>query len=112
LFVEKYKECIEYCKEGLKKFPESAKIKELMNKALDETSKETKRIMEITTIQNMNSDKKYQVYKALREKGVKLGKKVHHLPEIVDVNIEVDEEGFLHFPVLILYDEYMVTDFF
>lgn len=58
-----------------------------MGKALEEQGKETKRIAEISTIQNMHSDKKYQVYKALREKGVKLGKKVHYLPEIVDVNI-------------------------
>lgn len=40
-----------------------------------------------------------------------MGKQVHYLPEIVDVNIFEDSEGFLHFPVLILYDEYMATDF-
>lgn len=42
---------------------------------------------------------------------MKLGKKVHFLPEIVDVNIFVDKNDMLHFPVLILYDEYMATDF-
>lgn len=42
---------------------------------------------------------------------MKLGKKVHHLPEIVEVNIWLDKEGFLHFPVLLLYDEFMATDF-
>ena len=36
---------------------------------------------------------------------------MHFLPEIVDVNIDIDKDGFLHFPVLILYDEYMATDF-
>lgn len=36
---------------------------------------------------------------------------MHYLPEIVEVNINEDSEGYLHFPVLILYDEYMATDF-
>lgn len=62
-------------------------------------------------MKTLQSDKKIEVYRALRSKGVKLGKKVHHLPEIVDVNIWLDEEGLLHFPVLILYDEFMATDF-
>jgi hypothetical protein len=68
-------------------------------------------VEEISTIKTLAHDKKYIVYKNLREKKVKLGKQVHHLPEIVDINIEVDSEGLLHFPVLLLYDEYMATDF-
>lgn len=48
----------------------------------------------------------------MRGKKIKLGKQVHHLPEIVDVNITQESEvGKLHFPVLILYDEFMATDF-
>lgn len=47
----------------------------------------------------------------MRGKKIKIGKQVHHLPEIVDVTIHVDEDGFLHLPVLILYDEYMASDF-
>jgi len=62
-------------------------------------------------MKTLAQDKKYQVYKNLRGKKVKIGKQVHHLPEIVDVNITEDKQGLLHFPVLILYDEYMATDF-
>ena len=47
----------------------------------------------------------------MREKKLKLGKKVHFLPEIVDVNIWLDDDGLLHFPVLVLYPEYMTSDF-
>ncbi len=47
----------------------------------------------------------------MRSKKIKLGKKVHFLPEIVEVSITEDKKGLLHFPVLILYDEYMATDF-
>ena len=62
-------------------------------------------------MQSLVKDKKYEVYKALRSKKCKLGKKIHFLPEIVECNIDIDPEGILHFPVLILYDEYMATDF-
>ena len=47
----------------------------------------------------------------MREKKIKLGKRIHYLPEIVEVNIELDSSGKLHFPVLILYDEFMASDF-
>jgi|TARA_B110000285_G_C14846815_1_gene478013 hypothetical protein len=48
----------------------------------------------------------------MRDKGVKIGKKIHDLPEgNVDLQITLDKEGKLHFPVLLLYDEYMTTDF-
>lgn len=33
------------------------------------------------------------------------------MPETVEMNIKVDSKGKLHFPVLIIYDEFMVTDF-
>jgi len=56
-------------------------------------------------------DKKLELYTNMRSKKIKVGKKVHHLPEIVDVTINIDKDGKLHFPVLILYDEYMQTDF-
>jgi hypothetical protein len=52
-----------------------------------------------------------KVYRAIRSKGIKLGKKIHHLPELADFHVKLDKKGKLHFPVLILYDEYHVTDF-
>lgn len=111
IFVEKYTEAIDYANQGLLKIKDSKVLKELKAKAEGEYSKEKKRIDEISTMQSLAQDKKYQVYKSLREKGVKIGKRIHYLPEIVEVNIWLDKEGFLHFPVLILYDEHMATDF-
>ena len=73
--------------------------------------KELKRIDEISTVQALAKDEKLEVYRNLRSKKIKIGKRVHFLPEIVDVSIRVDESDKLHFPVLILYDEYMATDF-
>eukprot|EP00347_Sterkiella_histriomuscorum_P012411 403368683 len=111
IFVEKYQEALEYGKQAIVKFGDSRIIKDLIAKAESEFSKEKKRIDEISTMTTLKQDKKYQIYKNLRGKKVKIGKQVHHLPEIVDVNIFEDSEGFLHFPVLILYDEFMATDF-
>ena len=42
---------------------------------------------------------------------MRLGKRVHTLPDTLDLQITLDEYGKLHFPVLILYDEFMQTDF-
>ena len=111
IFVEKFEEALEFCAEGAKAFPESATIKALQSRAQDEARKEQKRVEEVSTMKALAQDKKYLVYKNLRAKKIKLGKQVHYLPEIVDLAITEDAEGLLHFPVLLLYDEYMATDF-
>ena len=49
----------------------------------------------------------------MREKKIKVGNKLNYIPDNVGVDfaITIDSEGLLHFPVLILYDEFMATDF-
>ena len=59
----------------------------------------------------MAKDKKLEIYRNMRAKKIKLGKRIHFLPEIVEVSITAEADGRLHFPVLLLYDEYMATDF-
>jgi Cns1/TTC4 Wheel domain len=111
IFLERYKEAVEYCLEGVKLFPDSIVLKSVLTKAREEESKELKRIEDVSTIQAMTKDKKLSVYRNLRQKKVKLGKRIHFLPEIVELQITEDADGTLHFPVLLLYDEYMATDF-
>jgi len=111
VFVEKYREALDYCEEGLQAFPDSKGIRELQAKAQEEYRKEQKRVEEISTMKALEHDKKFLVYRNMRGKKIKVGKQIHHLPEIVDVSIFEDSEGLLHFPVLLLYDEYMATDF-
>ena len=96
---------------GLKQIPDSKAIKAILDKAKDEKKKEVKRIEEVSTMQALAKDKKLSVYRNMRSKKIKVGKKIHYLPEIVEVAITEDSQGKLHFPVLILYDEYMATDF-
>lgn len=91
--------------------PGSLKLLDLKKQCDLALEKEMKRVKEITCIQGAKDDEKLKVYRSLRSKNVKIGKKCHHLPETVDMNIKLDSKGKLHFPVLILYDEFMATDF-
>ena len=83
-------------------------MKALMEEGLD---KEKKLAQEVSSLAAQKEDKKIEIYRNLRSKKVKLGKRVHHLPESLDLQIWLDEDSKLHFPVLLLYDEFMQTDF-
>ena len=111
LLVEKFDECLKYLNEGLVKVPASPKLLDLKKQCESALQKEMMRVREVTCIQDARDDEKLKVYRNIRSKGVKIGKKCHHLPETVDMNIQLDKKGKLHFPVLILYDEFMATDF-
>jgi len=111
MFLDKYGECIEFCKKALSKYADSKRIKDLMKSAMEENKKEEDRIGEIKTIARATQDKKMEVYRVLRGKGVKMGKRIEYLPEEVDLQISVDADGKLHFPVILLYGEYMTSDF-
>lgn len=83
-------------------------MKSLFLKALEREKVNIENIMPLKTLAE---DKKLKVYRNLREKKIKLGKKLHHLPETVEQQIYLDDEEKLHFPVLLLYDEFMATDY-
>lgn len=74
-------------------------------------AREKEIVKETATLNAQKEDKKLEIYRNLRGKKIKLGKKVHHLPESVELQISKDDDGKLHFPVLLLYDEFMATDF-
>lgn len=96
-----------YASQALEKFPNSIKIKELLQKSKSELDKEREHMNQVQLINQGKDDEKLQVYRNLRGKKCKLGKVVHHLPQMVDQSISVDKKGLLHFPVLLLYDEFM-----
>jgi hypothetical protein len=56
-------------------------MKNLFQKALE---REKINIENIQPLKTLAEDKKIKVYRNLREKKVKLGKKLHHLPETVE----------------------------
>lgn len=83
-FVEKYDECLKYAKEALIQYPHSVKIKDLAAKSQAELGKEKDHMDKIQLINSGKDDEKLAVYRNLRGKKIKLGKVVHHLPQIVD----------------------------
>lgn len=53
IFVEKYKDAIDYGNQALKKFADSRVINDLLRKAKDEYKKEEVRIEEISTMKSV-----------------------------------------------------------
>jgi len=52
-------------------------------------------------------DKKLDMYRYIRSKKLKIGKKIQlfeELPDNLELNITKDKDGTLHFPVFLLYD--------
>ena len=111
MFVEKYEECLKWTNQALEHFPLSGKLNDLKQKATKAHEAEVARVKKIELIHEAKEDKMMEVYRAIRAKGIKLGKKILEFPEIADFYVTLDKRGKLHFPVLILYDEYHVTDF-
>lgn len=65
---------------------------------------------EVHLISGVREDKKLALYRNMREKKIKLGKRVHDIPDMVDAKISVDKKGLITFPVILVYDEVMQVD--
>jgi hypothetical protein len=74
-------------------------------------AKENRIVAEVETLTAVKTDKKLALYRQLREHKVRLGKKKDLIPEGQEISISLDKQGKIHFPVLLLYDEFMQTDF-
>lgn len=110
-FLERWSEGQKYLQQGLDKCPGDKKLLKLKETFDVAVKNESIRANDVATLQTMKMDKKLEVYRNLRGKKCKIGKKVHHLPESVELQIFTDDDNKLHFPVLLLYDEFMATDF-
>ena len=73
-------------------------------KLLDDLSK-------METFKNMKSEKQIAIYDALTNRGIKLRKQIHNIPPGVESEIYIDDESKVHFPLLIIYDEFNMTDY-
>lgn len=111
VFVEKFQEAMDYINEGLSILPKSVKLQYVKAECEKKRAEEIERVKKIEIINEAKEDKMMQVYRDIRAKGIKLGKRLHELPEVANKHVSLDKRGKLHFPVLILYDEFMVTDF-
>ena len=108
---EKIKERIKACEneEGLKsnkkKYIDFEKnIENLKKKFLDDLNK-------IETFKNMENEKKIALYDDLTNKGIKLENQLINVPQGYQAEIYKDEEKKYHFPILVLYEEFNMTDY-
>lgn len=82
-----------------------------MQLSLNEIMKEQKKMNEMALINKLEESKKRKLYSQLMSHGIKIGKRLHFLPEDIQANLFIDDYQVLHFPVILLYDEFMQTDF-
>lgn len=59
----------------------------------------------------MKEDEKSMLYTLLTDRGIKLKQQYHNIPPNYEAKIFSDEDKILHFPVLIVYEEFNTTDY-
>ena len=66
----------------------------------------------IEVFKNMENSKKLQLYDDLTLKGIKVKKELnHYIPPGAQAEIYKDENNLFHFPILVIYDEFNMTDY-
>ena len=96
-------------KEGLKAYKDKyismeKEIHNLKQKLLDDLNK-------MEAFKNMENDKQIKLYDELTNKGIKLENQLMNIPAGYQAEIYKDEENKYHFPILILYEEFNMTDY-
>jgi hypothetical protein len=96
-------------KEGLKSYKDKyinmeKDIENLKQKLLDDLSK-------MEAFKNMENEKQIKLYDELTSKGIKLENQIVNIPSGYQAEIYKDEENKYHFPILVLYEEFNMTDY-
>ena len=95
--------------EGLKEYKDKyieyeKNIESLKQKLLDDLCK-------METFKNMKNEKKLLLYDELTSKGIKLENQLVNVPPGYEAEIYKDEQNKYHFPILVLYEEFNMTDY-
>lgn len=69
------------------------------------------KIQNLEVFKNMRHEEKAKITRVLIEKGIKLKQQYHKIPPNYEAKIYLDEDNILHFPVLIVYEEFNTTDY-
>ena len=76
-FVEKWDEASKFIKDASAHCPNSTKLADLRAKCDQHLSQEIERVKKIEIINEAKQDRMIAVYRAIRNRGIKLGKRVH-----------------------------------
>jgi hypothetical protein len=111
---DKAKAIIEKSKKKAVELQEYEKIK-LYEKKEEEiqTAKEefNEKLQKLQIFKDMENDQKLRLYNELSRKGIKLKQQIHNIPANYQANIYTDDLGKYHFPILIIYEEFNMTDY-
>jgi len=69
------------------------------------------RLEKMETFKNLENKEKLKLYDILTKRGIRLKPQLHKVPANVEANIYLDEERLIHFPILIVYEEFNGTDY-
>ncbi len=102
-------------------------LKDTNSKLLNETemNKFNNKIKEITKsksevegnlqkfelFKNLENQEKLKLYETLTLRGIKLKNQFHNIPKNFEGKIFIDDNNDLHFPFLIIYEEFNITDY-
>ena len=65
----------------------------------------------IQIFKNLENNDKLRLYENLSKKGIKMKQQYHNVPANYQASIYQDEGKIYHFPILILYEEFNLTDY-
>jgi len=95
---------------ALKLHPKSAKLIKLKSDCQAECDKEVKVMIKAAVFGNIKEDKRLTLFKNIRSKQIKLGKKIHAIPESIEASTTIDKQGKLHFPVVLVFPEFSTIE--
>lgn len=84
MIINKWDEASKYIRDASLECPASPKLVELREKCDVGLSKQIEQVKKIELIHEGKEDRMMAVYRKIRSHGIKLGKRVHELPEVVD----------------------------
>ena len=90
-------------------------IKKKYDKYAEDISRTEQKILDdlskMETFKNLKGEKQLVLYNALTSRGIRLKKQIHNIPAGVESEIYIDEDNKCHFPILIIYEEFNMTDY-
>jgi len=109
--LQKYDKLVDICKKILKINPESKEAKHMMMGAMIELKKIEDKQREINEKKKKEKEKEQIIQKAMKDRNIKIGKRLQDIPDEFRGKTYLDADNYLHFPLLLLYDEYLQSDF-
>eukprot|EP00027_Filamoeba_sp_ATCC50430_P002230 CAMPEP_0168550526 /NCGR_PEP_ID=MMETSP0413-20121227/5691_1 /TAXON_ID=136452 /ORGANISM="Filamoeba nolandi, Strain NC-AS-23-1" /LENGTH=341 /DNA_ID=CAMNT_0008581001 /DNA_START=35 /DNA_END=1060 /DNA_ORIENTATION=+ len=111
----KYKQSIQQCQIALQIEPENKALKAELTKATKKREQKQalkqKKQKELEAKKEVTTKKTHLLMEEFEKRGIQMGKPLYDVQRQYEVDIHVDEQGALHWPVMLLYEEYNQSEF-